>query len=637
MDTKKIFLTSIAELRDKSTIDYFVCDEDVEFGTYTTAMSITEAGIKYIISKYDIDEIIVLGPGHCASSEEKSSTKISNIHVKNIENLNSVSEYGFLCYRITEFLKKLDIEYADTAELIDDNTKESIKVILQDFKAKNGIVGDREIFYKLSVDRELYKKFKEEVLNARDQNERRWIQHYLYSLMDSYYKMHIKDNNKDATIRFIDINDKDLLTIDTITKIVNEVLNENSKTIELYMDSQGLTPTDGNILLSTFLMANRKIGYNCEIKGLINTKRVSNAFAGHISDAYASYHAQKLVEAIDLFLDYGKDTALKEYWNALQAKHDTIDALFASMDCIDEGIALCNIDLIIYGMRFIKKVIDNYLAKGDKDSIYLDFIVNSIRSDYGDILIKDDIRVCDLLKWTLKKGFYQQTLTIVESKIPEDMVARGIYYYAKDENDVNDYLKKLNVLYWTEQRKSRWAFNDVDHYFIKTYGRTEIDNRQKPEMIAMDLATFKVNALKGVRENVAKAYSNLNNDKLLFDVFHEYYKLGTLRNHINHAEFLEKDLDEKIILERKDTRDEIRTELEKFIIVYEKAYNEVELSTKPVIITSQKFRWYTKNHELKLFEENTDLTKKNTYTCEFNGKEVKIDITLFKNDENSER
>lgn len=51
-----------------------------------------------------------------------------------------------------------------------------------------------------------------------------------------------------------------------------------------------------------------------------------------------------------------------------------------------------------------------------------------------------DTYLYDLLKWTLKKGFYQQTLTIFESKIPNEIVERGIYYYAKNENDVDDFL-----------------------------------------------------------------------------------------------------------------------------------------------------------------------------------------------------
>lgn len=634
---KRIFLTSITELKDRSSIDYYVCDDEIEYGTYTTAMSIAEAGIKYIISKYDIDEIIVLGTSHCAHKDEKLVNKLSDMHIENIEELSSMSEYGFLCYRIFEFLNQLDIEYADTSELIEDKVKERIKSELKDFKNKYNVAGDREIFYKLCVDIDLYKIFGKEIFNKYSINEKKWTKHYLYSQMDSYYKMHVRDNNINASIRFIDINDRDVMTIDTITNVVNNILNEDNREIELYIDSQGLTPTDGNILFSTFLMANRKIGYKCDMKGLINTKRVNDAFAGKIADAYISYKVQKIVEAIDLFLDYGKDTALKEYWKTLNTRHNTIDALFASMDCIDEGISLCNVDLIIYGMRYIKKVIDTYIEKNAVENIYLDYIINSIRTDYGELISKNDICLYDLLKWTLEKGFYQQTLTIIESKIPDDIVNRGIYYYAKNEKDVDEFLKKINVLYWSEQLKMRWAFNDINHYFIKSYGRFAIDNRQKPDFVARDFAKFKVSVLKNDRDDVAKVYSNLNNDNLLYDLFYAYYRLGTLRNQVNHAVVLENELVEKIILNRKDFRNEIKTEVIKFIDIYERVCKEVKLKDKPISITDQMLKAYVRSHELKILDAGNDLAKHNSYSCEFNGKEVKIDIHLFENDEDGEQ
>ena len=46
-------------------------------------------------------------------------------------------------------------------------------------------------------------------------------------------------------------------------------------------------------------------------------------------------------------------------------------------------------------------------------------------------------------------------------------------------------------------------------------------------------------------------------------------------------------------------------------------------------------RAYVRHHELKpLIDSDTaDIRMKNTYSCNFNGKEVRIDITMFKNDD----
>lgn len=637
MNTKKIFLTTMSELGDRNSIDYYVCDEGAEYGTYTTSMSISEAGIKYILSQYDIDEIIVLGAEKSATKEEKNVIKVSDINVKNIHNLDSMSEYGFLSYRISEFLNQLDFEYADTQELIDNDTKEKIKNELKDFKKNNNITGDREIFYRLTGDRDLYELFKKEVYFKHNLNEQKWIKHFLYSEMDSYYKMHIRDYNLNTTIRYIDIKDRALLSIQTITGIANELLNEKHKEIELYVDLQGLTPTDGNTLFSTFMMANRRIGYKCEFKSLINTKRDRSEFAGIITGAYDSYNTQKLIEAIYLFLDYGKDKPLKEYWQSLDIENKNVDILFAAMDCIDEGITLCNVDLIMHGMRYIKKIIDEYDKEGVIYNIYLDFIINSIKVDYGEILDKEDVYIYDLLKWLLKKGFYQQILTLIESKLPDDMVERGIYYYAKNKADVDDLLSRINVLYWSETYKMRWQFNDVNHFFIKNYGRFAIDNRQKPDLISRDFARLRVNALKCDNKELSHAYSDLNNDELLYDLFYAYYRIGTLRNQVNHAEYLESDLNEETLLKRKDFRDDIKVELSKFINIYERACKNTKIDKNRIMITPQEVKGYARNHELKILDISTNnLAKQNTYMCEFNGKEVKIDITLLKNDEMGE-
>ena len=604
MNAKKIFLTTISDLKDRKDIDYYVCGDDAEHSTYTTAMSITEAGIKYIISKYDIDEIIVLGNKCNASTEEKSVTKLSSMNVKNIANLNMMSEYGFLRYRVSEFMNQLDFELLDIAESIDSGSEEKLKILIQDFKDKNNISSDKDIFYKLCVDNELYNKFKNEILDKCSLEEQKCIKHYFYSQMDACYKMHIKDNNVNSSIKYIDIKDKDLLSIETITDVFREVFSEENKEIDLYIDLQSLTPTDGNILINTFLMANRRIGYKCDIKELINTRRNTNAFAGLITDAFYSYKIQKLLEGLNLFLDYGKDKVLKEFWQTLGIEDEMANKIFAGMDCIDEGIGLCNVDLIIYGIRYIKKEIEEYDKLVEFHNIYSDIVVNAIKADYGKMLIGDDINLCDLLEWALKKGFYQQILTLIESKIPDDMVKRGIYYYARDEKDVEDYLQKVNDLYWKEQFKMRWSFNEVNHYFIKLYGRFAIDSKQKPELVAKDYANFRIEVLKCNREDIAKAYSDLNNDKFLFDLLYAYYIFGKVRNKVNHAEVMEFDLDGDAILHRKDLRDEISAGLVEFIDIYKRVCDEVKCEKKPLIITNQQFREYTKNHDPNISNEN---------------------------------
>ncbi len=127
-----------------------------------------------------------------------------------------------------------------------------------------------------------------------------------------------------------------------------------------------------------------------------------------------------------------------------------------------------------------------------------------------------------------------------------------------------------------------------------------------------------------------KAYSELNNDDMLFELLLGYYRIGNLRNQINHAIVEEVDMDSDELADRKDSRDELRTELKKFISLYSSARKKTPKTDNPVLLPSERMKAYARRHQLQPLEEGTDLTARNTYTCSFNGKEVHICLSIFK-------
>ncbi len=244
--------------------------------------------------------------------------------------------------------------------------------------------GFREFFIKLCHDRNFAGEFYKNVMSDCNNDEKKWIKYYLYNQMDSFYKMHMLESNKNATIRFIPIRLDKTLTLESINSIVRKTIEKGDAEINLYMDIQGIGAIDGNILISTFMVMNRRIGYGCNIKGLIYSSNNPYDFYGKVSNVIKSYEIQKLITGIELFLKYGKAELLKTYWSSMGKTNPDAERLFYGMDCIDEGITLCNVDLIAFGMNIIR-----------------------------------------------------QTLTIIEFKVPEDIVRRGIYYYAKEESEVD--------------------------------------------------------------------------------------------------------------------------------------------------------------------------------------------------------
>ena len=80
----------------------------------------------------------------------------------------------------------------------------------------------------------------------------------------------------------------------------------------------------------------------------------------------------------------------------------------------------------------------------------------------------------------------------------------------------------------------------------------------------------------------------------------------------------------------KDSRDELRVELKKFINLYSSACKKTPVTDKPVFLPSGRMKAYARRHQLQPLVEGSDFTVENTYTCSFNGKEVHITLSLFK-------
>ena len=635
--TKNVFLTILSETKDRLDVNYYVCDSGYGDYTYTTGISIAEAGIKYALSNHHIDEIIMIGSAAKMSKAEMMEANIDKVQINNITDLDRMSEFSFLNYRIAEYMMQVDFELLDIGEPVSEDRKEEIKKQIVDFKNTHvNTDSSRELFFRLCTDSDFEKDFSDEILSKCTREEQKWIKYHLYSEMDSFYKMHLLEENKKTTLKFIPIENKNGLSIEDINSIVRKTFSGEKADINLMMDIQGLGAIDGNTLISTFLLLNRKTGFDCRVKGLINSHISEDSFSGVVSNAIKSYEIQNLISGLDIFLKYGKVDMLKTYWKSLDIDNPDADSLFYGMDCIDEGISLCNVDLIGVGIDVIRHTFQEPKVKAENRDIYLEIMMNAIAQDYGALLEGDELSIPELLKWCHRKKLYQQTLTIIESKVPVDMVKRGIYYYARDEKDIKEFMKELNYLYWNEVVKMRWAFNDIEHFFIKQYGRAVLDYRQKPDMITKDFAKLRVAALHEDKEvtQILPAYSELNNDALLYELFLGYYRIGNLRNQVNHAVVDAPDMDS--LTDRKDARDELDVALGKFINLYYSACLKTKKQNEPRLLPSGRMKAYSRQHQLAVLEEDTSLTAKNTYSCSFNGKEVLINISLFKPEDDNE-
>ena len=634
---RNVFLTTLCETKNRLDINYYSCETFAGGMSYTTGVSVAEAGVKYILSQQLIDEIIMIGSPSIARDNAMRETTLSDVDIYGVSELDSMNEYDFLNYRVAEYMMQTDIELLDLEEPISKSRKDELKERINRFRTKKANnVPPRELFTVLSTDASLSEEFQRDVMGDTDVRESHWIKYYIYNEMDSFYKMHILEGNKNTKLKYVPVSTEDTLTMDDINRIVRIVLPDAGGNVKLFLDVQGLGTIDGNTLISTSMLMNSRIGYGCNVEGVINSFMAPGRFAGKVTNVLKSYEIQRLISGLDIFLSYGKTDILKEYWQTLGIFDPDADRLFYGMESIDEGICLCNVDLIACGIEVIKKALQHPTGDVQNRSIYLEVIINAITSDYGSLLKGEELSIPELLKWSLRKGLYQQTLTIIESKVPEDIVKRGIYYYARNEEDIKAVMKDFNVLFWNESSKMRWAFGDIEHYFIKSYGRSYLDFHQKPDMVAKDYARLRIDALHGRTEDILCAYSELDNDDLLYELLLGYYRIGNLRNQVNHAIVEEPDMDGDILSPRKDSRTELCIELKKFIGIYNMACNKTIKKNEPVLLPSARMKSYTRRHEIKPLEKDSDSIARGNYTCSFNGKELEIHIAMFDNDEDIE-
>lgn len=223
------------------------------------------------------------------------------------------------------------------------------------------------------------------------------------------------------------------------------------------------------------------------------------------------------------------------------------------------------------------------------------FLEEVIREDYGDLLEGDQIETLPLIKWASRKHFYQQVMTIIESRIPTDLVREGILYYAVDEDSLVAILEEFAREYDNPQQNSRWFFDDLDHFFIKYYGRSLVSARQSREKRADDYAKLRVESVSHGREGMIKAWSRLrNHPDVLEEVLCAYYRIAPIRNEINHAESRapERSL-ENIDINQKNERLTMLTEaISRFISAYENALEAREPGETPARLDVQEFRDY---------------------------------------------
>ena len=379
-----------------------------------------------------------------------------------------------------------------------------------------------------------------------------------------------------------------------ISGIINAIrsISEDDKdtVLDLYIDMQGGNRTDGYVKNAVLSIFNNDKHSRIFIRKVVATEFEPRNFASAIVDETNRYRVTDLTAGMNAFIQYGRADLIKNHLRTLGIKKDSHTGKLASaMVEIDHALSICNVTALTRAIDSIREIFNEPASSDSSEAAEIFRVLeNGIRQDYGDLISKPEIDYYDLTNWALSKGFIQQAVTIIESKMPIEFVRKGICSFDDSEREKN--IRIFRNIYQNETPdKDKNYFDNIDNYFIKRYiyssaaDRYFKNNRQrikknlaKPMFLAQKMALL----LNASSSDVIKVHS-ICGPKRMTSVLEKYYQISEFRNDVNHSS-------EK---ETAFTYQNIKQAINDFLVTYKNAFNNIswkDFHVRPITLADIK-------------------------------------------------
>ncbi len=578
----KILLTSLYEADKNGDLHYFYA-KDGGRNYYCDALTTVEASTKFVLSKHEIDEIVTIGrkttfdDGDDGRLIELKSGK--DFYTSDIRDLSTYSLYR---YRIAQYIDELRLEQQDLLELLDEKAQDEVRSIVTVFAKEKDPQGKFNRFFdKLAQDRGWYEEL-EDVIDemipegANRRNYYAWIKNYLWMELKDSVKMDLLPENEDVKVRFIPTNNTNdgKLPVENIRRLLDAIVGEHrGEQVYLYVALNSDDMSDSYVLMNMLDMIDTMLGKDVDVIKTFTASREHNTLTGEIKDDTDSFGITELTAAIKTFMNYGKADMLVNYWERTGVSDEYAEKMVYAMRRIDAGLSLCKISEMERGIKDLRDLFrnppeeepDNYYSR-----IFLG-LAGGVRHDYGPLMEGDKTNFIDLVKWGHRKKFYQQTLTLIEARAPEEFVSKGIFYYCNSEEYKEQVINILAQIRSEMRPFEYWHMDNIDHYFLKSYERRDRSGKNDDPQRAY--AQQRMRGLDNTDEGVITAFTACDDRQAVEDLLYAYYYIGNVRNHINHAEDSDGFTEDRLITEEKDEMTrlvKIREVIQYFINCYEK-------------------------------------------------------------------
>ena len=137
-----------------------------------------------------------------------------------------------------------------------------------------------------------------------------------------------------------------------------------------------------------------------------------------------------LITGADEFVKFGSVNALLEYFGEKEsAASDLLDA----MKNFSDAIKICRTNTIEEDLENLSEQIELFRAKDRKDlkSALFGKIIATVEAEYGELIGGTATRF-EIIRWCMRKEFWQQAMTLCTEWLPEEIVAREIFMPGSD-------------------------------------------------------------------------------------------------------------------------------------------------------------------------------------------------------------
>ena len=471
--------------------------------------------------------------------------------------------------------REVDLDYEARLFILSRRLEENITDLeIEQYIAKSAVYREVILILKDAVNRLIMEV--QALKSNRLAREFTYIKSWLYQQLDDRYILKPAKENATASLTFVpDMLSSGNYNISGIINAIRSISEDDKDTVlDLYIDMQGGNRTDGYVKNAVLSIFNNDKHSRIFIRKVVATEFEPRNFASAIVDETNRYRVTDLTAGMNAFIQYGRADLIKNHLRTLGIKKDSHTGKLASaMVEIDHALSICNVTALTRAIDSIREIFNEPASSDSSEAAEIFRVLeNGIRQDYGDLISKPEIDYYDLTNWALSKGFIQQAVTIIESKMPIEFVRKGICSFDDSEREKN--IRIFRNIYQNETPdKDKNYFDNIDNYFIKRYiyssaaDRYFKNNRQrikknlaKPMFLAQKMALL----LNASSSDVIKVHS-ICGPKRMTSVLEKYYQISEFRNDVNHSSENETAF----------TYQNIKQAINDFLVTYKNAFNNI--------------------------------------------------------------